>query len=53
MGLLNTNLPTNPFGSRVSGCALEGGVTVGSRLVFVVVCSVHLLYNFKNLYPGI
>ena len=41
MGLVNTNLPTNPFGSRVSGCALEGGVTVGSRLVLLL-CAVFM-----------
>ena len=36
MGVVNTNLPTKTSGSGVSGCALEEGVTVGSRLVLLL-----------------
>ena len=35
-GMFNSNLPTNRSGSRVSGCAIEEGVTVCSRLVFLL-----------------
>ena len=34
--MFNSNLPTNRSGSRVSGCALEKSVTVGSRLVLLL-----------------
>ena len=36
MGVVNTNLPTKTSGSGVSECALEEGVTVGSRLVLLL-----------------
>ena len=36
MGVVNTNLPANPYGSGVLGCALEEGVTNGSRLVLLL-----------------
>ena len=36
MGVFNSNLPCNRSGSRVSGSALEAGLTVGSRLVFLL-----------------
>ena len=34
--MFNSNLPTNRYSSRVSGCALEKSVTVGSRLVLLL-----------------
>ena len=34
--MFNSNLLTNRSGSRVSGCALEESVTVGSRLVLLL-----------------
>ena len=34
MRVFNSNLPSNRSGSRVSGSALEAGLTFGSRLVF-------------------
>ena len=34
--MFNSNLPTNRSSSRVSGCALEKIVTVGSRLVLLL-----------------
>ena len=36
MGVVSTNLPANPYGSSVLGCALEEGVTIGSRLVLLL-----------------
>ena len=34
--MFNSNLPSNRSGSRVSGSALEAGLTFGSRLVFLL-----------------
>ena len=34
--MFNSNLPTDRSGYRVSGCALEKSVTVGSRLVLLL-----------------
>ena len=36
MGVFNSNFPSNRCGSRASGSALEAGLTVGSRLVFLL-----------------
>ena len=36
VGMFNSNLPTDRSGYRVSGCALEKSVTVGSRLVLLL-----------------
>ena len=36
MRVFNSNLPSNRSGSRVSGSALEAGLTFGSRLVFLL-----------------
>lgn len=50
MGVVDTNLSTDPSGFRVSGCALEEGVTVGSKLVLLLSAMFVYCTTFKTFF---